>query len=236
MPKGYAYTSDVKSIIFQVMKFVESEKEGPNIPLYNVNDRLMAMLNISHGSLVSLKKELKIITEEQQMSTRELRSSIINLDVSESSNQLSPGKRGHRGSMAIILSEEAKNMIRFTFHLLLSENQYPTLRRLLQRLKQDIPDFPINNITTLSKHLKELGFAYKRTSSIKIILDSNYCMAERARYFYHLNKLEQEGAAIYFQDETWLNANEEKKSIWIEVATGRGKFRTKTGKGNYCDC
>ncbi len=46
MPKGYEFSQEVKQLVFHVIDFVESEKSGPVIPLYNVTDRLVKMLDI----------------------------------------------------------------------------------------------------------------------------------------------------------------------------------------------
>ncbi|CAF1198131.1 unnamed protein product [Adineta steineri] len=102
----------------------------------------------------------------------------------------------------ISLSEYGKDMLRYVFHLVLSEKQYSTLLRLLTSLKEDLPDFTTNSITTLFKYLKKLGFVYRKTTSVKVILDSTYFIAERARYFHRLNVLEEEGALVYYQDES----------------------------------
>jgi hypothetical protein len=42
-----------------VIKFVENEKNGPVIPLSNVNDRLQSMLGISMVSVKRLKQEMR---------------------------------------------------------------------------------------------------------------------------------------------------------------------------------
>ncbi|CAF2860339.1 unnamed protein product [Rotaria sp. Silwood2] len=198
--------------------------------MYNVTDRLMHMLNISHGSLFYLKQELTATMEDRNASKRTLHSRTTTVeDETEFSRAKSPNRPGHSGRPNIVLSEYGKDMLRYELHELLSEKQYPTLHRLLTRLKKDLPDFPINSITTLSKYLKELGFVYRRNASVKTILDSTYFIAERARYFHRLNELEEKGAVIYYQDETWFNLNE-KRNIWIESDTGQGRLRTGSGK------
>lgn len=57
--------------MFNVVKFVESEKNGLVIPLNNVNDRLQSMLEISSKSIKRLKKQMKEIgnqmMEEQKI-------------------------------------------------------------------------------------------------------------------------------------------------------------------------
>ncbi|CAF4460542.1 unnamed protein product, partial [Rotaria sp. Silwood2] len=105
---------------------------------------------------IALKKELKTLIDEEESSRQKLRSQ------SQSDQTLpkpiSPAKIVHCGRSSIVLSEVGKEMVRYGFNLLLPEHQYPTLRRLLTRLLTDISNFPITSITTLSKHLKEIGF------------------------------------------------------------------------------
>jgi hypothetical protein len=52
--------------MFNVIKFIEREKNGATIPLYHANDRIMAALQISHGCLVNMKHELKQLEDEEQ--------------------------------------------------------------------------------------------------------------------------------------------------------------------------
>ncbi|CAF2999724.1 unnamed protein product [Rotaria sp. Silwood2] len=64
MPKGYEFSQDMKQIFFNVIKFVENEKFGPAIPLFNVNERLSAMLDISIRSVGRLKSEMREIEQD----------------------------------------------------------------------------------------------------------------------------------------------------------------------------
>ncbi|CAF1141403.1 unnamed protein product [Rotaria sordida] len=71
MPKDYEFPQEVKQLMFHIINFVESEKNGPVIPLYNVDERLVKMLDISKRSVVRLKHELhqlrqKEMNEQQQ--------------------------------------------------------------------------------------------------------------------------------------------------------------------------
>jgi hypothetical protein len=45
MLKGHEFSQDMKQIFFKVIKFVEKEKFGPVILLFNVNERLPSMLD-----------------------------------------------------------------------------------------------------------------------------------------------------------------------------------------------
>ncbi|CAF4001303.1 unnamed protein product [Rotaria sordida] len=110
MPKGYEFSQEAKQLMFHIINFVESEKNGPVIHLYNVDDRLVKMLDISERSVRRLKQELhqlrqKEINEQQQQETKEqgemdanvrdLRSRTISLPTSkhrESSGSNPPAK------------------------------------------------------------------------------------------------------------------------------------------------
>jgi hypothetical protein len=59
MPKGYKFSQEIKQLMFNVIDFVESEKNGSVIPLNNVNDRLISMLGISMASVERLRREMK---------------------------------------------------------------------------------------------------------------------------------------------------------------------------------
>jgi hypothetical protein len=72
MRKGQPYIQEAKELMFNVIKFIEGGKNGATIPLYNVNDRIMTALQISHGSLVNLKNELKQLEEEQKLLEQKL--------------------------------------------------------------------------------------------------------------------------------------------------------------------
>ncbi|CAF5035418.1 unnamed protein product, partial [Rotaria sp. Silwood1] len=51
--------------MFRIITFVESEKSGPVVPFYNVNDHLVKMLNISERSVYRLKHELQQLRQKE---------------------------------------------------------------------------------------------------------------------------------------------------------------------------
>jgi hypothetical protein len=65
MPKGHEFSQEVKQLMFHIIDFVESEKNGPVIPLYNVTDRLVKMLDISERSVYRLKHELQHLRQKE---------------------------------------------------------------------------------------------------------------------------------------------------------------------------
>ena len=60
MPTGEEFSVQVKQLLFRVIDFVESEKDGPIIPLNNVGERLVKMLNISQSFLFLIKCFFKL--------------------------------------------------------------------------------------------------------------------------------------------------------------------------------
>ena len=70
MPTGYEFSQELKQLAFNVIKFVKNEKNGPVIPLNNVNDRLQSMLGISLVLVKRLKQEMR---EEQERMMEEKR-------------------------------------------------------------------------------------------------------------------------------------------------------------------
>ena len=66
MPKGYEFSQEVKQLMFHIINFVESEKSGLVIPLYNMIDCLVKMLE---RSIYRLKHGLKNLSQEKTIIT-----------------------------------------------------------------------------------------------------------------------------------------------------------------------
>jgi hypothetical protein len=112
MPSGYDYSQEVKQLMFHIINFVESEKSGPVIPLNNVEDRLIKILDISERSVYGLKHELQKLRQEEteqqsqqqeekeeaEKNVRELRSRTTSETTSEHSESLTsaPPAKIHR--------------------------------------------------------------------------------------------------------------------------------------------
>ena len=61
MPTGVPFGAAMKELMFRIIKFVESETEGPVIPLYNTTDRLEAMLGIGRATAFRLRSEMRTL-------------------------------------------------------------------------------------------------------------------------------------------------------------------------------
>ena len=141
MPTGCEYSQQEKQLIFNVINFVESEKNGWKIPLYNVNERLTAMLGISMRSIERLKGEfredqkrlaeqIKRANEEELKKQKEQHELTLRLRHRSSSRgerrfspigtrvekaipvARAPLKTAHSGRLPILLSEQQQEHIR----------------------------------------------------------------------------------------------------------------------------
>ncbi|CAF4410438.1 unnamed protein product [Rotaria sp. Silwood2] len=75
MPTGHNFSRDARQMMFNVIKFVEREKDGCLIPLNNVNDRIKSILGISMSSVERLKREMR----EQEREMLEKQNELIEL-------------------------------------------------------------------------------------------------------------------------------------------------------------
>ena len=65
MPTGVTLGAAMKELMFRIIKFVESEKEGPVIPLYSTTGRLEAMLGIGRATVFRLRSEMRTLEEDE---------------------------------------------------------------------------------------------------------------------------------------------------------------------------
>ncbi|CAF3941892.1 unnamed protein product, partial [Rotaria sordida] len=211
MPKGHYFSQEVKELMFNVLEFIEAEKNGPTIPLYNVNDRIMAALQISHGSMAKLKNEMKELQEEQQK--------IIKQKLLEQQQKNQPYALAQRHKAERLRQRSSspyatsKNDHSMNVDVARSVAKSPSKR-----------GGPSNFKISLSEYEEDL------ISEIRVPMDSMVLMAQQASYFRKLDEIRQNGTMIYYHDETWINTGEEKRSIWVNEY-GEGRIRISQGKG-----
>ena len=64
MPAGKEFSIKEKILIFRVIEFVESERNGLQIPLTSTSARVMTFLGTSYSSVYRLKKELEELRQQ----------------------------------------------------------------------------------------------------------------------------------------------------------------------------
>jgi hypothetical protein len=135
MPKGEQFALNVKQLMFRIIKFVESEKTGAAIPLFNTTGRLEVMLGISRRSIFKLRSEMYVSTmNDEQSQNDNMNESKVQLRtraLSETSTlpkgvrrekrkhsidipvAISPQKKGHSGRKVTEVTEQQQDNIRY---------------------------------------------------------------------------------------------------------------------------
>ena len=128
MPTGINFGSDMKQLMFRIIKFVESEKEAPVIPLYNTTSRLEIMLGFSRTTVFRLRNEIRSLEQEEeesnedkiQLRRRTVSEASVLSKYSQRTRKISvdillagsPAKKGNSGRKKTSLSEQQQVQIR----------------------------------------------------------------------------------------------------------------------------
>ena len=117
--------------------------------------------------------------------------------------------------------------------------EIPTLAKIhTDALK--MPGFPPMSIVTLSRWVKKLGFVCKRRNRKLQVYQRLDIVASRQRYLRRVRKLWSAGYKVFYQDETWCNANHTREFIWqlddeterdIPGTRWKGELKVPTGSG-----
>ena len=127
-------------------------------------------------------------------------------------------KRKNRKEEFSKLDEFDSNVIRGIVHGYYSRNENFSLKKLLNKLRDEI-HFPYS-ITTLSLVLKMLGFKYKKRQRESIVYERADLVAWREsfmRRIQEIRKNEPDREIVYTRDETWLNAGHRIKKEWVNL-------------------
>ena len=91
--------------------------------------------------------------------------------------------------------------------------EIPTLAKIhTDALK--MPGFPAMSIATLSRWVTKLGFVCKRRNRKLQVYQRLDIVASRQRYLRRVRELKSAGYKVFYQDETWCNANHTRNFIW----------------------
>ena len=117
--------------------------------------------------------------------------------------------------------------------------EIPTLEKIYKEASE-IPGFPQASESTLLRELKKLGFVYRRRNKKMQIYQRLDIVAERHKVLRKLPELRKNGYKIFYQDETWCNANSTREYIWqtkgdsedlIEDTKWKGGMNVPSGSG-----
>ena len=121
-------------------------------------------------------------------------------------------KRGPKGVVLDDFDEKALGRLVFSFYTR-SPPELPTFSKIhTEALK--IAGFPAISISTLRKMLKKQGFAYEERNKKMHVFQREDINAQRHKYLNVIAGYREQGYTVYYQDETWVNANHTREYVW----------------------
>ena len=139
-----------------------------------------------------------------------------------------PPKRG--GSRALVIDNFFRTAIRERIRWFYLRRELPTLSKVLRDCKENIQDFPDIGRTTLSMHLRNMGFKYTKRTGKRQLYERADVIASRAEYLRAVREYRADGRPIVFLDETWCNQHHTVGRAWQDnevsprdAPSGKGK-------------
>lgn len=153
----------------------------------------------------------------------------------------SPPKKKKQTGLKSKVDDFDKCAIRQIVHQFFSNNELPTLDKILHevRRKANITKISRSSLHTVLK--KNLGFKFAHRQRKSVLLERSDIITWRRRYLREIKKVREQNRKIYFTDETWLNEGHTRDKVWMDPAilTPRQAFneglstglRAPSGKG-----
>ncbi|KAH6948087.1 hypothetical protein HPB50_022812 [Hyalomma asiaticum] len=107
------------------------------------------------------------------------------------------------------------SVLRRVVHGFFEKGEIPTIAKVVQRFKED-ETLPTVSTRTMQRMLKKLGFRYKKRSRNALVIEATHIVQSRRRYLRQIAELRRQGRAIFFTDETWVNAGHTRSRVWID--------------------
>lgn len=130
--------------------------------------------------------------------------------------------------MAINVDDFDCEAIPRTVHQMYEEKEYPTLDKLLVRIR-DKGIFS-GGRTTLFLLLKRMGFKYHKRDDKLFFYERRDIIEQRHSYLRKIREYRKEERPIVYLDETWANSNTAPERLWVDEQ-GRGGWKKPSGKG-----
>lgn len=129
-----------------------------------------------------------------------------------------PAKHRRTRKKLVELDDMDKANIVNIVHGFFRRKEYPTVKTMLAKVKEELKErFPYGE-TTLRRILHELGFRYGRRQSKNLhFLERSDIALWRIRYLREIREQRQKKRDIIYLDETWFNCNEVPKHIWHDT-------------------
>ncbi|KAH6930672.1 hypothetical protein HPB50_016975 [Hyalomma asiaticum] len=97
----------------------------------------------------------------------------------------------------------------------LTQRRNSNYREVVQRFKED-ETLPTVSTTTMQRMLIKLGFRYKKRTRNALLIEATHIVQSHRRYLRQMAELRRQGRAIFFTDETWVNAGHTRSRVWID--------------------
>ncbi|XP_076284705.1 uncharacterized protein LOC143211130 [Lasioglossum baleicum] len=91
------------------------------------------------------------------------------------------------------------------------------------------PDLPDFSRTTLYRLLKRKEFKFITRARNSALIDRPYIICWRQQYVRRIQQLRAEGRKIYYLDETWVNAGDCRKKLWVDTSVTCPRNAAKRG-------
>ena len=199
-----------KVLVEKLRLFFEKERaQRQRLSLNRVEERLSLATGFSRKTLYTIHKEFK-----------------------KSGNKInpSPSKRTRysKSRLVVNLDDFDLALIRRTVSQFYESHEYPTLDKILTKLKSD-GNFPYGR-STLHKVLRKLKFRYAKRDDKVFFYERQDIIESRHKYLREIRKYRKEGRPIVFLDETWANAHMAPERVWLD-SEGKGGWKRPSGKG-----
>ncbi|XP_046145252.1 uncharacterized protein LOC123988610 [Osmia bicornis bicornis] len=140
----------------------------------------------------------------------------------------SPNKRKIRCNVLEKTSESDILAIRRKVHEFWLNKEIPNVRKILTRVNENA-NLPPFTYSSLSRKLKRMEFKYIVRGRNSAMIDKEYIVSWRQEYVYAIDNYRSEGRPIYYLDETWVNAGDVRRKLWVDTSVTSPKNAAERG-------
>ncbi|XP_046145947.1 uncharacterized protein LOC123989268 [Osmia bicornis bicornis] len=129
----------------------------------------------------------------------------------------SPYKKRPRKNILEKTSDEDILAIRRKVHDFWLRREIPNVHKILQAVNLD-PALPNFSRTSLYRLLKRMDFKYMVSARNNALIETENIIAWRQEYIEKIQQYRTEGRPIYYLDESWINARNVRKKLWVDTS------------------
>ncbi|KAM7315596.1 uncharacterized protein ISCGN_005379 [Ixodes scapularis] len=110
--------------------------------------------------------------------------------------------------------------LRSCVHGFFRRNETPTVTKIREALIEALKDDEVaveRSPSTVYRLLHDIGFELQKRSRNSLLIEKDDILVWRAKYLRSILKFRAEGKAIYYLDETWVNAGHTVNKIWFDT-------------------